>query len=486
MKIDRLLLSLILVVYAVLGTLYAVYTPPWQVPDEPAHYNYVRALVEEGAFPVMEPGDYDQAYLQEITDQQDPFPPELPVDPITYEDHQPPLYYLLSAMVYLVSGGALVPMRLLSVALGLGLLVVAYGLVRSLFPKRPALALWTAAFVAFLPQHLAMMAGVENDALAELLVGASLWMAVRYVQGKPNGRQYLIGWGMTLGLVLLTKVSAYVALPIAFLAVVLRARREGQSWGWAAKEIGWIALAAALLSAPWFLRNVRLYGWLDPLGTARHNAVVEGQPLSSEWVAEYGLFGLLARMARTTFQSFWGQFGWMGVPLRPPIYLGLLLFSGVLALGFGGWLVAGQREEMGQTQREGIWLLAASALLTVLIYLAYNLTFVQHQGRYLFPALIPIGLATGLGLEWLMSGGVARWAAIALAGLGCVLALWGIVRGDLPLAPMAGAFALAVLFGLPALARRWGRWLAMGALVMGLIALDVYSLFWAIVPTLGG
>jgi hypothetical protein len=35
--------------------------------------------------------------------------------------------------------------------------------------------------------------------------------------------------------------------------------------------------------------------------------------------------------------------------------------------------------------------------LTLAGYLYYNLTFVQHQGRYLFPALIPIGLAFAIG-----------------------------------------------------------------------------------------
>jgi hypothetical protein len=34
--------------------------------------------------------------------------------------------------------------------------------------------------------------------------------------------------------------------------------------------------------------------------------------------------------------------------------------------------------------------------------LYYNFTFVQHQGRYLFPALIPLGLLFTLGLDqWL-------------------------------------------------------------------------------------
>jgi hypothetical protein len=39
-------------------------------------------------------------------------------------------------------------------------------------------------------------------------------------------------------------------------------------------------------------------------------------------------------------------------------------------------------------------------VLTLGVHVGYNLTFVQHQGRYLFPALIPIalGFAVGLGL----------------------------------------------------------------------------------------
>jgi len=36
-------------------------------------------------------------------------------------------------------------------------------------------------------------------------------------------------------------------------------------------------------------------------------------------------------------------------------------------------------------------------VLTLGGYLYYNLTFVQHQGRYLFPALIPIGLVFAIG-----------------------------------------------------------------------------------------
>ena len=44
-------------------------------------------------------------------------------------------------------------------------------------------------------------------------------------------------------------------------------------------------------------------------------------------------------------------------------------------------------------------MLSLTFILTLLEFLGYNLTFVQHQGRYLFPALVPIAAAAALGLN---------------------------------------------------------------------------------------
>ena len=82
----------ILVAYLIVGTFFAALTPRWQVPDEPAHYNYIAALAQGKGFPVMEARDYDQKYLERLTAEH--FPPSLPTDSLAYEDHQPPLYYL--------------------------------------------------------------------------------------------------------------------------------------------------------------------------------------------------------------------------------------------------------------------------------------------------------------------------------------------------------------------------------------------------------
>jgi 4-amino-4-deoxy-L-arabinose transferase-like glycosyltransferase len=439
--LPRALLVLILVAYITIGVLYAALTPAWQVPDEPAHYNYIRALAEGRGLPVIEIGDYDQAYLGRLTSGR--FPPELSVALLEYEDHQPPLYYLVATPIYLLFSGAVLPLRLLSVLLGVGLLVVAFGTVRTVFPTHPELALMTAAFIAFIPQHVAMTAGVNNDALAELIVGGTLWALMVYI-GAGYSRPWPIGLLLAVGL--LTKTTAYIAVGVAVLAVMIRWRRERRTWRWAAGQLVWMLVPALLASAPWFIRNGLTYGWRDPLGLARHNEVVEGQARTSEYLALHGRAAYWERAWRFTFQSFWGQFGWMGVVLPARIYRALALLSGLLVAGFAAWLI--QQRRPAQSASLSIHqstdlpilrllLLALSALLTFLTFVGYNLTFLQHQGRYLFPALIPLGTAAALGLS-------------------------------------------TVAQVLPQRTRAW----VISALFAGLAALDVYCLFEFIIPFL--
>ena len=224
------LLALILLVYLVLATLYAVNVPAWQAPDEPAHFNYIHELATTGQIPVLRMGDYDEAYIRLLTSQR--FPPELSIASLRYEAHQPPAYYLLGALVFRSTGGDLLPLRLLSVALGAVFIVLIYGIVRLIFPGRADLALGAAAFTAFLPMHVAQAASVNNDALAEVLLAAILFLSIRYLKLAMPGPRAPTGWdalaiGLLLGLALVTKVSAYVAVPVA-LAAPLIARRESR------------------------------------------------------------------------------------------------------------------------------------------------------------------------------------------------------------------------------------------------------------------
>jgi len=421
-------LALIVAVYVIVGSLYAIQTPLWQVPDEPAHYNYIRALASGQGLPILEPGDYDQVLLSKLTSQG--FPSELSIDRLEYEDHQPPLYYLLSVPIYRVFHGAVLPLRLFSVALGAGVLLAAFLVVRVVFPERTELALRTVAFIAFIPQHVAMMAGINNDALGELAVALVLWMTTIYVFRK-NDRPWFLG--VLLGIALLSKTTAYPVLVVVVLAALLRWRIERRSLAWLLRQMGWLFIPSSAISAPWFARNGIAYGWLDPLGLVRHSQIVSGQPRTSEWLMTYGWWGLLAKLGRTTFQSFWGQFGWMGVLLPVRIYQVLAIFSGFLLLGFAWWIVDPRRVRLSREQRVSLVLLAISAILTVTAFAWYNRSFVQHQGRYLFPALVPVGLAVALALDEesrLLPSVAVPWAVGGMFGLFAlfdVYCLYGVI-----------------------------------------------------------
>ncbi|MCX7669360.1 MAG: hypothetical protein N2439_04745, partial [Anaerolineae bacterium] len=80
MRSRHFLLLLLLVLYLWLGVFFAVRTPAWQAPDEPAHYNYIRFVATTGGFPVLQMGDYPHAYLEEIKSRK--FPAGLSIEPI--------------------------------------------------------------------------------------------------------------------------------------------------------------------------------------------------------------------------------------------------------------------------------------------------------------------------------------------------------------------------------------------------------------------
>lgn len=439
-------LSIILISYLIIGFQYAARTPAWQTPDEPAHYNVIRQIAQTGRLPRLEVGDYDQKYMEQIVGQG--FPPDLPVDRLEYQDYQPPLYYVLLTPIFILFNGALVPLRLASLLLGTGVIVFAFLTVHELFPTQPMLAPLTASFIAFIPQHVAMLAGVNNDALAELLIAWGLWRMTRSLISAELG----VGpWelGLILGLAFITKVQAYVLAPVAALFFLMQWRAAG--WGAWRRWLGialWTAIPALLIGSLYWGRNWSVCGPLDVVCGQWHNHVVVGQPTTAAWIAEQGWARYLERFFTFTFDSFWGVFGWMGVFMDPRVYQALLLFS--IGLVVGGVGAMRRWSALASTQRQGLGLLAVSGLVTLSLYLYYNLGFVQHQGRYLFPALIPIGLGAAAGLwQW------ARWGATLLRRLPHLSRFGPRVQFTLAFTPvvMLAALCLVALyrFVLPAL-----------------------------------
>jgi hypothetical protein len=493
-RAHNLALLLILAVFVLTAVLYAVRTPLWQNPDEPAHFNYIRYVWDEGRLPVLQMGDYPHEYLEQIKSRQ--FPPDMPIDPIRYEFHQPPLYYLAAAPVYgLAERWPLetqaLALRFLSVGFGAAFLWVCFRLFRLVFPADGMLALLATGLAATVPMYVALSAAVNNDGLSNLLLVGTVLLILRAVRAEPEGlsvsaRRWI--WaGVVLGLAMLTKSSTYVAIPLGLLVIVGHGWRKSTC---RARVIRSLALfgPALLLNLPWYIRNVLTYGGVDILGLQRHNSIVLGQPTTAEWVARMGWGGVVQELAVTTFRSFWAQFGWMGVLVGTRLYQALALACALMFVGFLLYLLraAANRHLLTPFQWKALGVLGFWLLLTGAAYLWYNAQFVQHQGRYFFPALPVIALAMALGFQESLRPTRARLIALL-----CVLG----ISASLALVLITGrAFkTLSLLLGLSALAyvvvwrlRLRRAWVWQAGIYWVLVGLDLICLFQYIVPYFTG
>ncbi len=402
----------ILVLHLLLAVAYNLATPFGNngyanTPDEGAHFQYVAFVAREWRLPLFE--GYEG---------------------VGYEAHQPPLYYFLAGMLYHLVGGEGKGVRLLSTLCSLGVVWLVYWTVRWLFPERPLLALGAMAFVAFLPMHIAIGSAVGNDALTNLLFAGALFLSAILLTEKPTAR-HLFGLGIVVGLALLTKATAVLLLPISAVAVGLSALRHSAGWGGAVQHTGLVLTIALAIGGWWFVRNAMLYN--DPLLQRTFVEVFAGTARAQDFLDAGMSFGDYLRLvANWTFRSFWFAYGTprtasTGLPnfLPDSVYWGLLLWQVLVVVGLVRGLLLWQvlvvvglvrRWRMGftQAQRDWLWIALLTLGLVALTFFLFIRVFFQAQGRYFYPALLPIAVLNLLGWEGLIPD---KWRTTAFVGL---------------------------------------------------------------------
>ena len=164
---------LLFVLALVRGLIYSAVVPPWQAPDEPRHFEYVKLLYEKGR--LVGWGDATPSLEQEIIASMRRFdywryghsdaPPLAPGESPTsfrqiwawpgtqHELHQPPLAYLVYLMPLAFTASQdtalqLYAMRMLSILLGVAVVLIAFRTADELFPDNSLLALAIPTFVA--------------------------------------------------------------------------------------------------------------------------------------------------------------------------------------------------------------------------------------------------------------------------------------------------------------------------------------------------
>lgn len=442
MKLDHSstwLLVLFLLLSLVHGVLYVALVPPWQAPDEPKHFEYVRLLYDKRRS--VDWSDIDPTLEQEIIQSMDRYDywrfGRFNKVGRSFNDlwggashklEQPSLAYLLYVpLLFLLppheTALQLYAFRLMSVLLATLVVLLAYLTARELFPDDPVMQVGVPAFVALLPMHTFLTSSLNSDHLAEALVSLSLFLLVRiFRRGLSVG--YLVGIGVAILLAALAKrTSLFMVLSlVAAIPLYLASRNYSLSWGKAlliglSLVMGLVTLGIASIGRI----EEMLTGTSPGLAAVVHDARVYYFFLPSQQfplVWDKGYLGsealaIYRHWIGVLFRSFWGNFGWLNLPLRTGWYQVLGVACLISLVGLLWLAIRAKRVTWLARWQTGVLLSFGLAIL-----FSIGMIYAKHirslgfewagapQGRWLFPLVIPIAILLLTGWRALVPGRV--------------------------------------------------------------------------------
>lgn len=451
----RRIFTLICALYLALATIYSVVTPIFEASDELWHYPMVHVLANNGlSLPVQNAA--------------------VPT-PWRQEGSQPPLYYLIAAVLIApldtsdleharrinphADIGLVLPdgninmivhrtdaeafpwrgtvlavhvARFFSALLGLGTVIVTYCLAYQLFPDKPAIRLLAASLNAFLPMFLFISGSVNNDNLSTLLGNLLTLLIVLLLKREraPDWRDYAV-IGIAAGMGLLSKLNIGFLIPLIALALLIVSirRKDPRPFFVGGLVSGGLTIAIA---GWWYLRNLQLYG--DPTGLNVFLDIVGRRAIPANAAQLWA--------ERESFtRAFWGFFGGMNLPMPDLIYLVLNILAGFSVISAAVFLFQIALRRRWMLAR---WLPALITLIWIGIsfasYLRWTAETPASQGRLIFGALSSICVWMAVGLMWWQPVFLRRLTAPALGGGMALLAVL------VPFTVIAPAYAPPPLF----------------------------------------
>lgn len=387
--------------------------------DSNAHLEYIRYLQDRASLPLADDG---------------------------WQMHQPPLAYLISALLLQPLGlsvndvGAVVVLRLLSLVLGLLQLMLVYVSLKRILPDRPLGQVVGLVVCAFLPAELYLFHYVTNETLLATLGTASVYLCLRVLQTDPASPRLSIGLGLCLGAALLTKVTALVLVIVVLIVLVGRLLVRGErSWRPWVEGVG-LPLLGVLLVSGWHYGRVwahfgtPLIGSYDPASgftwwqTPGYGTLANlcrfGRSLQEPF------FSVFAGLPDGVYSTLWGDGLWGGTAAhhaRPPWNYNLMAAGYLLALLPTLLIVTGlvivTVKLVREPRAEGFLLVGLSYSLGVaMIYHYLRLPYACHiKAFYLLMAVVPLGAFAAEGFDLL-----TQPRKIAAAALGVALGTWAL------------------------------------------------------------
>jgi len=384
----------------------------------------------------------------------------LPRPDTGWSTSDPPLYFALAALcMRLIPAPALVPW--INTALGLGVAVLAAGLVRRLAPADPARAWLAAGLVLFLPAHVQMSAMVNEEMLAAFFIAAAIGLAAHPARSREAPGPALrraVATGVAAGLALLSKLSGLLVTPACAAAYAYDALRSRSRTALARAAL---CCAVAAVVGGWFYARNRIeYGYFQPHGLAVHQ-LMRGMPPGERHLGDFvriplATFSdpqvlnpdLLRSVWGTTFASLWFDAHRFFLPTHSEAVRRLGTATLLLALlptaAFLAGLGSGLRRVLRGDGASDVPLLALVALTLAgfALYAWQNPWFAVLKGTSLLGLCVPYATYASESLcRWSRRG---RGAAAALGLLLGLLALCVLAGGT-----FQGVFVRSEYPGIP-------------------------------------
>src|SRR6267142_495048 len=367
--ITRRYLYAILTLAFVIRVGYALVTPPFQSPDEYSHYSYVRFVHDFRYLPVQS----NPAVLAE----------EL-------EFHQPPLYYVLSA--------PFPHFRFLDFDDFDRFLLRVVD-----FPSRPFAVALICAAVGLLPTYSYLSATIRNGTLATFFASLGFHLCAKAALSQEQQRHARWSWiGVVAGLAILSNLSAIgFASAAGLMLLATSADRRAL-----VQRAGWFGLGVISTAGWWFVRNWFVYG--QSMKIIENGSGYLPPPVT--WAHE-------KQSAITLFKTFWAVFGRINEFHYADINRFYWWFVGIAILGMIQYALG--RRNVLPRQLTWFFIAAIGISLAATFYYAHN--YDSDQGRYMFPALLPITTFIAIGLNTLFPERYHRWVLdtilVAFAGI---------------------------------------------------------------------
>jgi 4-amino-4-deoxy-L-arabinose transferase-like glycosyltransferase len=448
------------------ATAWSLIVPPFEGKDEADHFAYVVDIVENGTLP--ENGQPNGVYSAEETLLLEALHyPQVVHAPqniaITSEAQQrilieannlnvsrrgsgeagiataePPLYYAVEAVPYLLARGNILLqlqlMRLVGALFGALTALLTFLFIREILPRARWAATVGALCVALQPL-LAFMSGSVNPDSMLIPVTAAAFLCLARALRRGLTRRLAVVLGIVTAVGFLTKLN-FVGLAVGiFIGLAVLAVRG-------VKASGRTGLLAPLLAAVIGVSPVALYLLRNALSShatlgiaSRNPSLFEPSTLLRALTYSWQLY--LPRLPGMThyfegiltYKDIWfdrsvGLYGWMDTMFPGWVNNAALVPTAAVALLLGRELVLRRHALRGRLSEFGVYVSIIFGLLLVIGVWSYQSDILEHQPafgepRYLLPLLPLFGGAVTLAVR----GAGRRWAPVVGAGL--VVLLFG-------------------------------------------------------------